>query len=114
MIYTMHKIVRCLICFKQKTAYEMRISDWSSDVCSSDLVIVYLSLPLHLLCGRQGIKGCCPVLPHILTAGRRLGYLAASAKTASITRFNSSFTAAVSSRISLALRKSMIDRKRAG
>src|SRR3546814_11714311 len=24
-------------CFKQKTAYEMRISDWSSDVCSSDL-----------------------------------------------------------------------------
>src|SRR3546814_8707663 len=37
----------CLFCcvsvlfvffFKQKTAYEMRISDWSSDVCSSDLV----------------------------------------------------------------------------
>src|SRR3546814_3120837 len=25
-------------CFKQKTAYEMRISDWSSDVCSSDLL----------------------------------------------------------------------------
>src|SRR3546814_8988770 len=24
-------------CFKHKTAYEMRISDWSSDVCSSDL-----------------------------------------------------------------------------
>src|SRR3546814_20448523 len=24
--------------FKQKTAYEMRISDWSSDVCSSDLI----------------------------------------------------------------------------
>src|SRR3546814_9961668 len=24
---------------KQKTAYEMRISDWSSDVCSSDLVV---------------------------------------------------------------------------
>src|SRR3546814_21037466 len=24
-------------CFKQKTAYEMRISDWSSDVCSSNL-----------------------------------------------------------------------------
>src|SRR3546814_17170837 len=24
-------------CFKQNTAYEMRISDWSSDVCSSDL-----------------------------------------------------------------------------
>src|SRR3546814_6728118 len=26
--------------FKQKTAYEMRISDWSSDVCSSDLAII--------------------------------------------------------------------------
>src|SRR3546814_2902854 len=26
--------------FKQKTAYEMRISDWSSDVCSSDLVLL--------------------------------------------------------------------------
>src|SRR3546814_21096543 len=26
--------------FKQKTAYEMRISDWSSDVCSSDLFCV--------------------------------------------------------------------------
>src|SRR3546814_6725339 len=25
--------------FKQKTAYEMRISDWSSDVCSSDLIM---------------------------------------------------------------------------
>src|SRR3546814_10542445 len=29
--------------FKQKTAYEMRISDWSSDVCSSDL----LDMPLE-------------------------------------------------------------------
>src|SRR3546814_1852942 len=31
----------CLMCFffcKQKTAYEMLISDWSSDVCSSDLL----------------------------------------------------------------------------
>src|SRR3546814_5978760 len=26
--------------FKQKTAYEMRISDWSSDVCSSDLLLL--------------------------------------------------------------------------
>src|SRR3546814_1681599 len=29
--------------FKQKTAYEMRISDWSSDVCSSDLGAVDIS-----------------------------------------------------------------------
>src|SRR3546814_1577557 len=28
----------CVFFCKQKTAYEMRISDWSSDVCSSDLV----------------------------------------------------------------------------
>src|SRR3546814_9148852 len=30
----------CIFFFKQKTAYEMRISDWSSDVCSSDLMSI--------------------------------------------------------------------------
>src|SRR3546814_4628543 len=30
-------VIVCFFFFKQKTAYEMRISDWSSDVCSSDL-----------------------------------------------------------------------------
>src|SRR3546814_2718644 len=30
--------MRYVFFFKQKTAYEMRISDWSSDVCSSDLL----------------------------------------------------------------------------
>src|SRR3546814_5713244 len=29
---------RCCFVFQQKTAYEMRIRDWSSDVCSSDLL----------------------------------------------------------------------------
>src|SRR3546814_10855450 len=33
----MRKSVCIMFFFKQKTAYEMRISDWSSDVCSSDL-----------------------------------------------------------------------------
>src|SRR3546814_5171093 len=33
--------------FKQKTAYEMRISDWSSDVCSSDLLG---RMELHAAC----------------------------------------------------------------
>src|SRR3546814_4749831 len=34
--------------FKQKTAYEMRISDWSSDVCSSDLhTMCKLRIPRH-------------------------------------------------------------------
>src|SRR3546814_3969095 len=31
--------------FKQKTAYGMRISDWSSDVCSSDLLVVEGAAP---------------------------------------------------------------------
>src|SRR3546814_8802952 len=31
-------LIMCYICFvKQKTAYDLRMSDWSSDVCSSDL-----------------------------------------------------------------------------
>src|SRR3546814_8692418 len=30
----------CFVFVKQKTAYEMRISDWSSDVCSSDLAVI--------------------------------------------------------------------------
>src|SRR3546814_7909719 len=50
--------------FKQKAAYEMRISDWSSDVCSSDLLVgnvkfaTYLGIPhvagageLAIFCG---------------------------------------------------------------
>src|SRR3546814_5304078 len=41
----------CLFFFKQKTAYEMRISDWSSDVCSSDLE------------GRPHTASRCPVAP---------------------------------------------------
>src|SRR3546814_5773499 len=32
-------VVLMFLFFKQKTAYEMRISDWSSDVCSSDLML---------------------------------------------------------------------------
>src|SRR3546814_4782435 len=32
-------LITCFFFFKQKTAYEMRISDWSSDVCSSDLAM---------------------------------------------------------------------------
>src|SRR3546814_3075906 len=42
-----HDVLRCVFrswgvfFFKQKTAYEMRISDWSSDVCSSDLMSLH-------------------------------------------------------------------------
>src|SRR3546814_4093315 len=35
---TMAIVAPIVFLFKQKTAYEMRISDWSSDVCSSDLL----------------------------------------------------------------------------
>src|SRR3546814_5676068 len=34
--------------FKQKTAYELRISDWGSDVCSSDLTDIPVELLPHL------------------------------------------------------------------
>src|SRR3546814_9580903 len=37
-MFVVYRICLCFFFFKQKTAYEMRISDWSSDVCSSDLV----------------------------------------------------------------------------
>src|SRR3546814_2976770 len=37
--------------FKQKTAYEMRISDWSSDVCSSDLSLPGTAGSAFAACG---------------------------------------------------------------
>src|SRR3546814_8768718 len=40
--------VFCFFFFKQKTAYEMRISDWSSDVCSSDLICAALEGDCYL------------------------------------------------------------------
>src|SRR3546814_2156340 len=48
--------------FKQKTLYEMRISDWSSDVCSSDLVVrtsvyVRIARPVHLVHRLQHRRG---------------------------------------------------------
>src|SRR3546814_11338308 len=57
----------CCFCFKQKTAYEMRISDWSSDVCSSDLSLCDQH---HALCSTtQGkaiftlVSSCEPAQP---------------------------------------------------
>src|SRR3546814_5791579 len=41
--------------FKQKTAYEMRISDWSSDVCSSDLS--KHAIGVHVVDAQPGIIG---------------------------------------------------------
>src|SRR3546814_2683432 len=42
MAVVLNVIVVSIFFFKQKTAYEMRISDWSSDVCSSDLSVKLL------------------------------------------------------------------------
>src|SRR3546814_7079954 len=38
LIFAIYLLFLIFFFFKQKTAYEMRISDWSSDVCSSDLL----------------------------------------------------------------------------
>src|SRR3546814_9668885 len=48
----------CFFFFKQKTAYEMRISDWSSDVCSSDLQELNargISMPVVVLTGHGDV-----------------------------------------------------------
>src|SRR3546814_853897 len=42
-------VVGLFFFFKQKTAYEMRISDWSSDVCSSDLKLAALEAMMERL-----------------------------------------------------------------
>src|SRR3546814_9410076 len=58
--------------FKQKTAYEMRISDWSSDVCSSDLdgltLPSYLTLPTNTKLGDNGMPAA-PVPMVLLVHG---------------------------------------------
>src|SRR3546814_5562938 len=52
--------VYCFFFFKQKTAYEMRISDWGSDVCSSDLLGAFgpgegLSVVGYFPCGFRAV-----------------------------------------------------------
>src|SRR3546814_6267090 len=53
-----------LFFFKQKTAYDMRISDWSSDVCSSDLTISVADLA-H----KMSIKAA-EVIKHLMKLGQ--------------------------------------------
>src|SRR3546814_2818573 len=47
--------------FKQKTAYEMRISDWSSDVCSSDLLSTVADYFDHMLLLNGRVVAAGPV-----------------------------------------------------
>src|SRR3546814_878124 len=66
-LYFVFRLVFDIIMFffcKQKTAYELRISDWSSDVCSSDLETV--NLWPHLIAGAQD-SGAPRYLVGILT-----------------------------------------------
>src|SRR3546814_4297623 len=49
--------------FKQKTAYEMRISDWSSDVCSSDLPGSHRRRPRTVLPLKRQISDILPPQP---------------------------------------------------
>src|SRR3546814_3977226 len=44
-----------VVFFKQKTAYEMRISDWSSDVCSSDLFELGGKRSARIAAGEAGV-----------------------------------------------------------
>src|SRR3546814_5983847 len=56
--------------FKQKTAYEMRISDWSSDVCSSDLAAHALALRGQVLQRRKlRLPARAPVVHHHVARG---------------------------------------------
>src|SRR3546814_6503972 len=65
--------------FKQKTAYEMRISDWSSDVCSSDLLStvigrtnewIFAATASKLRCRHQH---ACNRQPHMCLSHTRRG-----------------------------------------
>src|SRR3546814_1754829 len=58
-----------LFFFKQKTAYEMRISDWSSDVCSSDLRLYLYALAAA---GEAGVDRAVRLLRAEIERGMKL------------------------------------------
>src|SRR3546814_4304128 len=70
--------INSIFFFKQKTAYEMRISDWSSDVCSSDLPSRssaergrFSKYALATIIGfQQGLDRCDMLDPQILRIGK--------------------------------------------
>src|SRR3546814_1455530 len=67
----MHHSQICLFFFfKQKTAYEMRISDWSSDVCSSDLARIASALSKSIDAAQTPDAGIVARLPMHLSRVR--------------------------------------------
>src|SRR3546814_7654479 len=69
-MYLLRFAILVFLFFKQKTAYEMRISDWSSDVCSSNLPAVQNDRVFRHIQGRIAAKNQLLIsrpfrLPHI-------------------------------------------------
>src|SRR3546814_10618548 len=93
------RVVSYFFVFKQKTAYWMRISDWSSDVCSSDLLgfgglpvidlhfqVMHHRVPLRLQlldAGLEGGDGPFVLKPELSHHFPSLGLLASWARMAS-------------------------------
>src|SRR3546814_157789 len=91
---------RCVFFFfKQKTAYEVRISDWSSDVCSSDLMLAVariLRTGANLLLLDEISEGLAPVIVQAL--GRMITALKAKGYTIVMVEQNFHFAAPLADR----------------
>src|SRR3546814_9802342 len=71
MLYFAYCLLRfCL--FKQKTAYEMRISDWSSDVCSSDLTARISQCGVTGVNSALAIRNRPQIIPLTISTRRKL------------------------------------------
>src|SRR3546814_4910974 len=81
----------CFFFFKQKTAYEMRISDWSSDVCSSDLSLKRMGLDYvdifysHRVDPKTPLEETMGALAHLHRQGKAL-YVGISSYSPELTR----------------------------
>src|SRR3546814_2869080 len=60
----------CIFFFKQKTAYDMRISDWSSDVCSSDLVVAGSDAAPVLQAAEHDLDAAAAPVPALVVSDR--------------------------------------------
>src|SRR3546814_9734659 len=78
--------------FKQKTAYEMRISDWSSDVCSSDLIAVrrHHRAQRQAAFAQAGVQYAAVLHPLVQQAERQGGDILPAWRDRKSTRLNSS------------------------